>query len=120
MHELNRMIKELYIRKEGRKNKVYPSTIQVEGKVTNLLSKKLIHSKYGDLGSPMITILIGTTNIPNVLVDLGVAINVMTAEMSKKLALLGMHPTTTILQMVDQSIAKSKGIIEDIQIIVES
>jgi len=120
MLELNKMIKELCIRKGGRKKKVYPSTIQVEGKVADLLSGKLIHSKYGDPGSPMITILIGTTKILNVLVDLGAAINVMITEMLKKLALLGMHPTITVLQMDDQSIAKLEEIIEDIHITVES
>lgn len=85
-----------------------------------ILSKKLVNSKYGDLGSLVITILIGTTKIPNLLIDLGEAINVMIAKISKKLALFGMHPTTIFLQMVDRSIAKLEGIIEDIYIIIES
>ena len=79
MPKLNKMIKELCIRKGQRKKKVYPSSIQVEGKVAYLISRNLIHSKYGDPGNLVITILIGTTKIPNVLVDLGVAINVMIA-----------------------------------------
>lgn len=102
------------------KNKSYPSTIKVDGKVANLILRYLISPKYGDLETLVISIAIGTTIIPNFLVYLGVAINVMTVELCNQLDLKGIKSTTTILQMVDQSIAKIERVIEDVPIDVES
>lgn len=79
VYELNKMVKELCIRKGGRRKKFYPKTIQVDGKLVDLLLGKLVNPKYGDLGSPIITILIRESKILNVLVDLGATINVMVA-----------------------------------------
>lgn len=58
--------------------------------------------------------------IQNVLIELGVAINVMIAEVVNKLKLYDMHPIITILQMADQSIAKLEGIIKDVQVTMDS
>ena len=43
--------------------------------------------KYGDLGNPILTVQINGVEIPNVLVDLGAAINVITAETMHALGL---------------------------------
>lgn len=102
--ELNRLVKEMCLKKVGRKKRAFPKTIQIDGKVADLLSEKLTNPKYGDPGTPFITTSIGKTKIQNVLVDLGAAINVMTTSNSKQLALPNIRPTTSILQMVDQSI----------------
>ena len=48
---------------------------------------KTLLAKYDDPGNSTITLHIGHTQIPNVLVDLGAAINVMTIETMKKLGL---------------------------------
>lgn len=88
--------------------------------MVDLISIHLISPKYGNLRNPMILVAICTTIIPNVLVDLGATINVMTTKLCNQLALKGIKPTTTILQMVDQSIAKSKGVIEDVPVVMES
>ena len=57
--------------------------------------------KYADPGSPIIQVSIDRIVIPNTLVDLDVAIHVMTNETKIKLSLEGLRPTPTILQMVD-------------------
>ena len=54
-------------------------------------------AKYDDPGNPTIAVQIGSTQIPNVLVDLGAAINVMTIETVRKLGLTNLRPTPTIL-----------------------
>ena len=41
---------------------------------------KTLLAKYDDPGNPTVTVQIGCTQIPNVLVDLGAAINIMTIE----------------------------------------
>lgn len=99
--ELNKLVKELCIQKGGRRKKVYPKTIKVDGKVADLLAGNLVISKYGDPSNLVITIFIGVTRVFNVLVDLGATINIMTMDMSQKLFLSNIHPTSTVLQMVD-------------------
>jgi len=85
--ELNKRVKELCIRKGGRRKKDYPNTIQVDGKEADLLFGKLLNPKYGDPGTLIITAYIGDSKVQSVLIDLGEAINVMTIDMSNKLIL---------------------------------
>ena len=63
---------------------------------------------------------IGHTQIPNVLVDLGAAINVMTIETVRKLGLTNLRPSPTILELADRSTIKPKGILDDLVISVDS
>ena len=62
--------------------------------------------KYIDPGSLVIQVSIGTIVIPNALMDLGTAINVMKNETKIKLSLEGLRPTPTMLQMVDRSLVR--------------
>ena len=57
--------------------------------------------KYANSSNPVIQVSINTIVIPNAVVDLGVAINVMTNETKIKLSFDGLRPTPTMLQMVD-------------------
>jgi len=57
------MVKELYIRKGGRRKKIYLKTIQVDGKLAYLFIGKLINPKYGDPRSSTIILFIGFTMI---------------------------------------------------------
>ena len=67
------------------------------------------------------TVQIGKTMIPQVLVDLGVAINIMTLETSQLLQLNNtIRDTPTILELVDHSTIKPEGVVEDLVISVES
>ena len=63
---------------------------------------------------------IGHTQIPNVLVDLGAAINVMTIETVRKLGLTNLSPTPNFLELADRSTIKPEGILDDLIISVDS
>ena len=81
---------------------------------------KTLLDKYGDLENSVVTVQIGHTQIPNVLVDLGATINIMTIETVKKLGLTNLRPTTTILELVYRSTIKPEGILDDLVISVDS
>ena len=68
---------DLCVRKPGRKTRD-PPTIYVLGKLSKLIMGKIPLDKYNDPRNPTVIVHIGDTQIPNVLVDLGVSINVMT------------------------------------------
>lgn len=61
--EINKIVKDLCILKGGIKKKIFPTTILMYGKLIDLLSRKLVNPKYGDLGSPILIIFIGLTKI---------------------------------------------------------
>ena len=65
-------------------------------------------AKYDDPGNPTVTVHIGHTQIPNVLVDLGAMINVMTIETIRKLGLTNLRPTPIVLELVDRSTINPK------------
>ena len=63
-------------------------------------------AKYNDSGNLIVIVYIGKTQIPNILVDLGTLINIMTIETVNKLGLADLRPTPTILEMTDISTIK--------------
>jgi hypothetical protein len=69
-------VRDLCIRKPRRKLKD-PLTVHVVGNLSELMLGKNPPIKYGDPGNPTITVKIEQTYIQHVLVDLGVAINIM-------------------------------------------
>ena len=83
------------------------------------MGKNLL-AKYDDPGNPTVTVQIGHTQIPNILVDLGASINVMTIETVKILGLTNLRPTPTILELADRSTIKPEGILDDLVISVDS
>lgn len=105
-------IKELCIKKTGKKKKD-PTIIQVIGKLASLVSTKAIIEKYIDPSIPMVTILINNFLVPNRLIDLGAAINVMTMETMKYMHLNNIRSTSTILELTDRSKVVPEGILED-------
>ena len=106
-------------RKPGRKPRD-PPTIHVIGKLSALTMGKTLLSKYDDPGDPTITVQIGRTQIPNVLVDLGAVIDIMTIETVKNLGLTNLRPTPTVLELADRSTIKGEGILDDLVILVDS
>ena len=62
----------------------------------------------------MVTITINNFSISKTLIDLGVAIKVMTLETMKYLDLKNLRPTTTILELAYRYKIAPEGIIEDI------
>ena len=81
------------------------------------MSTKTTIEKYIDPGIPMVTISINKFPIPNTLIYLGVAINVMTTETMKHLKFHNIRPTTTILELADRSKVVPEGILEDIVVL---
>eukprot|EP00253_Pinus_taeda_P015881 PITA_15881 len=115
-----RTLRDICVKKPGRKTKD-PLTVHVMGDLSALMSGKAPPVKYGDPGHPTVTVQIGKTMIPRVLVYLGAAINIMTLETSQLLQLNNtIRDTPTILELADRSTIKPEGVVEDLLISVES
>jgi hypothetical protein len=115
-----RTMRDICIKKPGRKTKD-PLTVHVMGDLSALMTSKTPPVKYGDPGHPTVTVQVGKTIIPRVLVDLGAAINIMTLETLQLLQLQDkVRETPTILELADRSTIKPEGVIEDLSISVES
>jgi hypothetical protein len=72
------------------------------GDLSALMSGKAPPVKYGDPDHPTISIQVGKMIIPRVLVDQGVAINIMTLETLQLLQLQNeVRDTPTILELAD-------------------
>jgi hypothetical protein len=98
-----------------------PLIVHVVGELSELMLGKTPPIKYGDPGNPTITFKIGQTFIPDVLVDLGVIINIMPIEMTQLLQLIiRFRPTPTVLELADRSTIKPEGVIDDLVISVDS
>jgi hypothetical protein len=66
-------------------------------------------SKYSDPGNPVVTIEINGVALPNTLIDLGAAINVMSVNTMKTLQLDHLIPTQTLLELTDKSVITPVG-----------
>eukprot|EP00253_Pinus_taeda_P013049 PITA_13049 len=76
--------------------------------------------KYVDPGSPIVKTHINGIEIPNTLIDLGVAINIMSRQTMEQLKLPNLLFTPTLLQLADRSIIKPDGVLEDISVSLDS
>ena len=82
---------------------------------------RVIFPKYLDTVSPVVDVHIDGVIVPNNLISIGAAINVMTKETMLKLNLQGtLRKTTTVLQLADQSTLAPKGIVEDVMVSINS
>jgi hypothetical protein len=59
--------------------------VHVVGDLSEMMLGKTPPIKYGDLGNPIVTVKIGQTLIPLVLIDLGEAINIIPIETTQLL-----------------------------------
>jgi hypothetical protein len=115
-----RTMRDICVKKPGRKTKD-PLTVHFMGDLSALMSGKTPPVKYGYPVHPTITVQVGKTIIPRVLVDLGATINIMTLETLQLLQLQDeVRDTPTILELVDRSTIKPEGVIEDLSISMES
>ena len=81
---LAKKIRDICIKKPGRKRK-QPTTIQVGGQTTTLISNHLKTGKYENPGNHIMTTYINNILIPNMLIDQGEAINIMTVNTMEEL-----------------------------------
>ena len=68
----------------------------------------------------MVAICINNFSIPNTLIDLGVAINVMTMETLRSLNIYNIILTPTILELTDRSKIKPEGVVHDVIVSIDS
>jgi hypothetical protein len=70
--------------------------------------------KKGDLGRPVILISIGSVNFNEAICDFGVSVNIMPKVIYKRMFDYPLLYTTLCLQLADQSLCYTKGMLEDI------
>jgi hypothetical protein len=90
--------------------------------LTEQVSSLIQHAvapKVKDPGVPTISCIIGDHTIDKALLDLGAGVNLLPYSIYEQLGLGELKPTTVILQLVDRSVKKPRGIIEDVIIRVD-
>eukprot|EP00253_Pinus_taeda_P006506 PITA_06506 len=112
-------IKELCI-KRPRRNIIDNPRVQVVDTLSDLLSGKETPIKYEDPGNPIVTVQIYNQTLPNALVDLGAAINILTTATCQKLGITSAEPTSTLLELADRSVVRLEGILHDVMVSVDS
>ena len=76
----NKFIKETSMKGPGRKKNKDHVTVNIVGHLSNIMFGKVVNPIYADPRSPVVTINIKNMSIPNDLIDLGEALNVMTKD----------------------------------------
>jgi hypothetical protein len=108
-----KVVKELFLKKPTKK--IFNSqTIHFIGNLVGLMANTISMEKYVDPGIPRVTTIINNIPIPNTLIDLRAAINVMTIETMKTLQLTNFQFTPIVLELADRSKIIPEGILEDI------
>lgn len=82
---------------------------------------RVICPKYLDPGSPVVYVHLDGIIVPISMIDLGAFIKVMTKDTILKLNLQGvLRKTTTMLQLVDQSMVSLEGFVENVMVSIKS
>jgi len=116
----NKMIKEKCFRHLGRHRRD-AQTINVIVQLCDLMLGQVIYPKYLHPRSRVVNVHINGIVIPHTLIDLGVAINVMTRDTMHKLNLQrSLRKTTTVLQLADHSTVTPEGIVEYVMVSIDS
>lgn len=76
--------------------------------------------KYIDPGNQVFSLEIDDILVSNVLIGLGVAINVMTRKTMEQLSLGHICPTPIVLELVDRSKIKPSGVLDDVVVSIDS
>jgi len=116
---LAKTIKELSFKRPGRKLKD-TRRIHLVGNIVDIMMGKITMQKYVDPGSPIVKTHINGIEIPNTLIDLGAAINIMSRQTMEQLKLPNLLFTPTLLQLADRSVIKPDGVLEDISVSLDS
>jgi len=102
-----------------RKHKyIHQENIVVEGNCSAVF-QKILPPKHKDPGSVTIPCSIGEVTVGKALIDLGASINLMSLSMCRRLGELEIMPTRMTLQLVDCSITRPYGVIEDVLVRVK-
>jgi hypothetical protein len=112
-----KIIRDLCIKKPGRKKKE-PPLVQVVGQLSKFNSK--MPYKYNDLRNPTVTIEINVISLPNTLIYLGEAINVIPFDTMQKIQINQLRPTQTMIELVDKLVISPAGSLDDIIVTLTS
>jgi hypothetical protein len=116
----SKVVKELCIKKQGRKQKDLP-TVHLVGGLSEYILEQPKLANYGNPGNPVVTITIKEVPIENTLIDLGAAINVMTATTLEQLQLQPLlQPTPTILELANKTRVIPEGILDNVMVTLAS
>jgi hypothetical protein len=116
---LAKTIKEMSLKKTIKRTRD-TKRIHLVGKIADIMMGKITMQKYVDPGSPIVKTHINGVEIPNTLIDLGAAINIMSRQTMDQLKLPNLLFTPTLLQLADRSIIKPDGVLEDIPVSLDS
>ena len=97
---------------------IHSDTIIVEGNCSAVI-QRILPLKHKDPGSVIVPCSIGEVAVGKALIDLGTCINLMSLSMCRRLGELEIMPTRMTLQLVDRSITRPYGVIEDVLILVK-
>ncbi len=106
--------------KNPRRKRVEPHTIWFVGRANHFMTRCAQVEKYTNLGNPVVSIQIGDTLVPNVLIELGVDINFMTRNTMEQLQLTQIYPTPIMLELVDKYKIKLKSVLDDVIVSIDS
>jgi hypothetical protein len=112
-----KIIRDIFIKKPGRKKKE-PPLVQVVGQLSEFISE--IPYKYNDPGNPVVTVEINGISLPNTLIDLGAAINVIPFDTMQKLQINQLRPTKTMIEFIDKSVISPAGNLNDVTVTLAS
>jgi hypothetical protein len=112
-----KIIRDLCIKKLGKKKKE-PPLVQVVGQLSELISE--MPYKYNDPGNPIVTTEINCIYLPNTLIDLGAAINVMPFDSMQKLQINQLRPTQTMIELADKPVISPVGSLDDVTVTLAS
>jgi len=112
-------IQELCAKKSTRKIKSIP-TVHVVGTLFDLLLGKEELVKYEDPRNSIVTVQINECSFPNALVDLGVAINILTTTTCERLGITTLDPTMILWELVDHLVIKPEGKLHNVMVSVDS
>lgn len=94
--------------------------VHVVGQLADIMLGKVTIPKYNDPESLVVGFFINGIQIKNDLIYLGEKINVMTKDIPQQLNVTSMRPTPTILKLVDSSIVKPNGLVENLVVTLDS
>ncbi|KAH1265253.1 hypothetical protein GmHk_01G000997 [Glycine max] len=106
----SKFLKDMLIRKH---KYIHQENIVVEGNCSVVI-QKILSPKHKDPGSVTIPCSIGEVTVGKALIDLGANINLMPLSMCRRLEELEIMPTRMTLQLVDCSITRPYGVIEEV------
>ena len=87
--------------------------------VSVIIQQKVL-PKYKDPSCPTISCTIGDYNIEHALLDLGACVNLLPFSIYLQLGLGELKPTSVTLQLIDHSVRKPRGVVEDVLVKVEN